>query len=178
MTVVLAILLRSAVGFTQEEPKQVQMFEELEAIEDADPERRHLDVLWMPSGLLIESGENDVVVSFDSASVNEVRISVGHKMVVGCEWDLYYFDGTDRVRLMRNAGLSVESLFDHDRMLIRGLEAITEARGSLQIVAELTVFETDIPIQHMWDPKRGHYRVLWRGLATGVLTSGGETSGE
>ncbi len=169
ISVTLAILLSSATSFAQQKSDQVQLFEALEAIEDADPERRHTEVLWMPSRLLLESSDIGTLVGFDSTSVHKIKISVGHKMVVGCEWVLCYFDGTEQIELRRNLGGSLGTLFGSGRMAIQGLNSIAESKGSLQLIAELTVFETDIPIQHMWDPKRGRYRALWRGLATSVL---------
>jgi hypothetical protein len=94
-------------------------------------------------------------------------------MVIGCEWVLYYFDGTEHVVVRRNLGGSLDTLFGGGRTVIQGLDAIAESRGSLQLVAELTIFETDIPMQHSCNPKLGRYRALWRGVATGVLTGGG-----
>ncbi len=164
-----AVLVCSAKCSGQDESERVQMFEELGPIEDASPERRHPEQLWMPSALLLESGDIGTLVGFDSTSVHEVEISVGHKMVVGCEWILYYFDGTEEVEVRRNLGGSLGTLFGSGRTVVQGLNAIAESKGSLQLVAQLTLFETDIPMQHAWNPKQGRYRALWRGLATGVL---------
>jgi hypothetical protein len=169
ISVTLAILLCSATGFTQQNPEQVQLFEALDAIEDADPEQRHPEVLLMPTRLLLESSDIGTLVGFDSISVHSIKISVGHKMVVGCKWVLYYYDGAEQIELRHNLGGSLGTLFGSGRMVIQGLNAIAQSKGSLQLIADLTVFETDIPIQHMWDPKQGRYRALWRGLATGVL---------
>jgi hypothetical protein len=148
------------------------MFEELGPIDDADPARRNPEKMWMPSALLIESSDLGTLVGFDSASVHEVETSVGYKMVVGCEWVLYYFDGTEPVEVRRNLGGSLGTLFGSGRTVVQGLDTIAESKGSLQLVAELTLFETDIPMQHAWNPKQGRYRALWRGLATGMLTRG------
>lgn len=167
--VALAMLLCSNVGLSQETPEQVQLFETLEAIKDADPERRHSKILRMPSELIVESKKNGTHIGFDSTSVHTIKISVGHKMVVGCEWTLYYFDGTEQTVLRRNVGGGLETLLGGGRHVVQGLDRIAKSQGSLQLIAELTVFETDIPPQHMWIPKEGRYRPLWRGLATGVL---------
>lgn len=102
--------------------------------------------------------------------MHTIKISVGHKMVIGCEWVLYYFEGTEQIVVLRNMGGSLEALLGRGRMVDQGLDQVSESQRSLQLVAELTVFETDIPPQHMWDPKSGRYRPLWRGLAAGVLT--------
>jgi hypothetical protein len=165
-----AAVVYSAKCSAQDESERVQMFEELDPIEDADPDRRHPEKLWMPSVLFLESGDIGTLVAFDSISVHEVEISVGHKMVVGCEWILYYFNGTEKVEVRRNLGGSLGALFGSGRMVIQDLNAIAESRGSLQLIAQLTLFETDIPMQHAWNPKEGRYRALWRGLATGLLT--------
>ncbi|KPJ61482.1 MAG: hypothetical protein AMJ46_02030 [Latescibacteria bacterium DG_63] len=166
----LAVLISSSVGLSQETAEQVQLFEPLEAIQDADPEQRHWEVLRMPSELIVESKDNGTHIGFDSSSVHTIKVTVGHKMVVGCEWILYYFDGTEQVELRRNTGGSLEVLLGSGRDVVQGLDKIVESQGSLQLIAELTMFETDIPPQHMWIPRKGRYRPLWRGLATGVLT--------
>jgi hypothetical protein len=126
--VLLAMLLCSEVGLCQEKEEQVQMFETLEAIQDADPERRHSDVLRMPTELIIESRDNGTHIGFDSSSVREVNISVGHKMVIGCEWILYYFDGTEQITLRRNMGGSLGTLFGGGRHVIQGLGKIAETK--------------------------------------------------
>lgn len=169
LAMTLTMLPFSAIAATQDRAQEAQFFESMKAIQDADPELRHLEVLRMPSELLLESSDSATLVGFDSTSVHKIKISVGHKMVVGCEWILYYFDGTEPIEIRRNLGGSLETLLGSGRMVVQGLNAIAESEGSLQLVAELTVFETDIPVQHLWDPKKGRYRPLWRGLATGVL---------
>ena len=167
---ILTLMALSVPVSAQEEEERVQVFEELAPIPDADPEIRHEEVFGIPARLLIGPGEAGTYVSFDSTSVRAVKVTVGRKMVVGCEWTLYYFDGTKKMELRRNLGASPEMLLGSGRMVFRGLEAIADSMGSLQLIAELTLFETDIPIQHMWNPKLGKYRPLWKGLATGVLT--------
>jgi len=171
-TVTLVVLLCSAIGSAEETRGKVQMFETLPAIQDADPDRRHFVSVLMPSELLIEFTDGEAHVSFDSTSAYEVRISAGYKMAIGCEWILYYFDGAERIEVRRNLGGSLETLFDAGFMVVRGLGKTLDSQGSLQLIAELTVFETDIPAQHAWVPKDGRYRPLWRGVASGVLGGG------
>jgi hypothetical protein len=165
------MVLSTTTGLAQEEGGEVQVFEELGPIPDADPETRHEEILQIPERLIVEPGDYRAYVSFDSTSVRTVKLSVGHKMVVGCEWTLYYFDGLEKIEIRRNLGGSPQTLLNPGHMVFKGLAEAAAPQGSLQLIAELTIFETDIPMQHMWNPKLGRYRPLWKGLATGVLRS-------
>ncbi len=154
----------------QDKPRPT-LFQEIGPIEGADPERRHVETVAVPTALIVESKPNGTYVGFDQQSTCKLKLMVGHKMVVGCEWTLYYFRGTERVELRRNTGGSLGSLMDGGRHVVQGLQEIADVRGSLQLIAELSVFETDIPPQHMWMPKKGMYQLLWKGVATGVLAT-------
>ncbi|UCF79481.1 MAG: hypothetical protein JSW03_04365 [Candidatus Eiseniibacteriota bacterium] len=167
--VTLALLVCPNIVLSKQTAEQVQVLEPLDPIKDAYLERRHWEILTVPSELNIESKDNGTHIGFDPSSVYTVKVSVGHKMALGCEWVLYYFDGTERVELRRNMGGSLETLLGSGRHVVQGLEKIAESQGSLQLIAELTVFETDIPPQHMWMPKEGRCRALWRGLAAGIV---------
>jgi hypothetical protein len=138
MMVILVTLLCTAVGRPQETAEQVLLFESLEAIQDADPDRRHPEILRMPSELLVESRDNGTHIGFDSTSVHAIKISVGHKMVVGCGWILYYFDGTEQVVLRRNMGGSLGTLMGSGRTVVQGLNEISESQGKISTPVERT----------------------------------------
>jgi hypothetical protein len=154
-----------------QDAKPPVMFQEIGPIKDADPAQRQVKVLGVPTSLIIEAKPAGTYVGFDQQSVCELKLMVGRKMVVGVEWTLYYYRGTERVELRRETGGSLESLTSGGQQVVQGLQGIADVQGSLQLIAELSVFETDIPPQHMWMPQKGRYQVLWRGVATGTLTA-------
>lgn len=158
------------VGPGAQEAGRQELFSEIGPIEGADPERRQLRVLKVPTALILESQGAATRVGFDERSASELKLKVGHRMAVGCEWTLYHFREGERVVIRRNLGGSLETLMDGGHV-VQGVQEVAETQGSLQLIAELAVFETDIPPQHDWMPRNGRYRVLWRGVATGVLTT-------
>jgi hypothetical protein len=156
-------------GSGAQDAKDAPLFPVLGPVEGADPERLHVEALEVPMALVVESSHLGTTVRFDDKSAVPLKLEVGHKMVVGCEWTLYYFRGEERVVLRRGVGGSLEGLTNGSHV-IQGLQEIVDVQASLQLIAELLIFETDIPSQHMWMPKNGKYRILWRGVVSGVLT--------
>ena len=140
-----------------------------EPIATADPERRHAVRFKVPTKLLIEFNEDGTHVGFDSTSAATITVKVGRRMAVGLNSELYYFDGTQRVELRRGCTSWPEAVFADGRDVIQGLDEVLASQTSVQLIAELVIFETDIPPQHHWTPKDGRYRELWKGFATGVL---------
>lgn len=174
----LAVVLQGtlAFGVTAQDEKghpsteeQPVLFQEIGPIEDANPEQRQIRTLTIPTALIVEPKETATHIGFDEHSVCTLNLEVGYKMVVGCEWTLSYFRGAERVVLRRSNGGSLGALNGNARHVVQGLQEIADTQGSLQLIAEFSVFETDIPPQHMWMPKKGKYRVLWKGVATGLL---------
>jgi hypothetical protein len=167
---VLSILIMtfSARFCRAQETGQPVVFEELGPIQDADPEVRQLRTLNVPMMIIAESEGDDTYISFDERSACDLRIEIGYKMAVGCEWILYYYRGAEKVVLRHGTGSSLESMRSDSRHVVRGLQEIADLQGSLQLIADLSVFETDIPPQHMWMPGEGKYRLLWKGVATGM----------
>ena len=108
-----------------------------------------------------------LMVGFDSSSTQAVVVSVGHNMIVGMTSEMFYYDGAERVPLGGGPGQVELGLPNSERL--EQLEAIASRQGVLQIISELLIFETDIPVQHNWRPEDGKYRELWRGISTGVL---------
>jgi hypothetical protein len=43
------------------------------------------------------------------------------------------------------------------------------AGAALRIRKDVTIFETSVPSEHMWNPRGGDYKVLWRGAVEGTL---------
>jgi hypothetical protein len=46
-------------------------------------------------------------------------------------------------------------------LLQRGIDKIPQPGEKYTVKVRLSLFETDIPAQHMWSPESGKYKVLW-----------------
>jgi hypothetical protein len=117
--------------------------------------------------LVVQHLNNGALVRGDSTSLYEIKLDVGHKMTVGVQDVLYYFNGATRVDVSHGCTGNIGNLV-LDGGLLSDLMSIAEEQGVVQIVEEYTIFETDLPPQHEWVPELGKYQVLWRGLAVGA----------
>ena len=116
-----------------------------EPIPDADPEQRHAVLFKVPTTLLLDLASDGTSVGFDSVSAAAITVQVGRRMAVGLDYELYYLDQAERVPLLRGMTSPPESLLGSGRSFVQGLDEILETQDSLQLIAELVVFETDIP---------------------------------
>ena len=148
-----------------------KQFSRVPPIVDADPSVRHEQVFQVPARLVIDDWPGVVSVRFDSRSARHVTITVGEKMIVGVKWGLYYYDGMARVALMENMIGTVNVLDEARAQTFTGVNSVAARYGTVQLLAEIILFETDVPHQHMWHTyvKSDNYRELWKGLATGQL---------
>jgi hypothetical protein len=145
----------------------MQIFAPKSPIADADPRDRHDETRDIATRLVVRLIHDGLLVGIDSLSMQRVVINVGRNMVVGLKCDLYYYDGAERVPF-GPCPSQVEIGLPRSEALDRIL-TLARKQGTLQFVQELAFFETDLPPQHNWQPELGRYRVLWRGLAMGVL---------
>jgi hypothetical protein len=95
-------------------------------------------------------------------------------MSYGWKTQVYYRDGLQLVPVFGPGTLgNVKTNLPREgqigcTVLPRTLYTVRQRAGTLQLIAEFTLFETDIPCGHMWLPQRSsQYRELWRGLAVG-----------
>jgi hypothetical protein len=84
-------------------------------------------------------------------------------MVTGLKYELLVYRG-DKLVLSGYAGLqgggttyaSIGTLF-----LTRRIDKIPQPGEKYTVKVRLSLFETDIPAQHLWSPESGKYKVLW-----------------
>jgi hypothetical protein len=161
------LLTGSAPRILSAQPWSMDMYQQRGPTPGADPGQRHRETFRVPLRLQIEARDGSICVGNDSSSVVEISIDVGKLMTVGIASSLFYFQGAEREKF---GGGSLCNGYHAGRMCRPDLEltALAAAQGFVQFLEEMTVFETDLPSQHMWQPEKGRYRVLWRGVAVGT----------
>ena len=138
---------------------------------DADPSVRHQVVVSMPTRLSVERTADHLAIGFDPASLRKVRITVGSKMTIGVKYEMRVFAKGDPRPTEANVFGDGEirepvdpshSGFLSGRDFLNIAQGGIPAKGKLYIIEEaVSLFETDVPAQHMWSPTGGSYRVLW-----------------
>jgi hypothetical protein len=153
-----------------------QPFPILPPTPDADPTIRHEVKVEMPATLIVQRTADKLSVSYDQATLQIVSIMVGKKMFIGMKDEFrVYPDGDARPEEFR--GLTMGSVLESDTAapfsnpnFLKSSETLTAAhdhipaRGKHYIVEhDITLFETDIPAQHFWNPRGSpKYKVLWK----------------
>lgn len=143
------------------------MFPQPGPIEGADPAVRRATTIRVPTRLLIERRDDAHAVRWDPASMREVTVEVGARMVLGAEvTDEIHRDGAhdptqDSVDL---SGMDHEVGTGGTSYIRPGPSA-----GSVALHRRLRVFETDIPTQHEWSPRSGRFRVLFESETTSLV---------
>jgi len=164
----LCIILLSAVcaGCRSSAPKAPEVAEShfapfsiVPPVADADPSIRHPVAVQVPTVMQVVRQGNSLTVSFPK--LQTTNLMVGYKMVTGLmREDSIYRNGVAQPR-----GMSLQGGFGFDpgtNVLTLGRDGIPEAGQEFTIEHRVTMFETDLPAQHMWSPQSGkHYRVLW-----------------
>lgn len=149
------------IGCAQRQLSHVTLFPELPPVRDADPSIRHVCRLQVPAKLLIESESDQVEIRDDTDSMQEVSITLGSKMILGVETKLSIFSGEKRIE--HRIGLHSPPSFGGRTSIFAGLQKTANSQRDLDVVYHITIFETDIPVQHGWMPKSGRYKILWEG---------------
>jgi hypothetical protein len=137
----------------------------------ADLSVRHPVVVPMPTRLTVERKSDRLSVGFDSASEKKVKIMVGKKMSIGVKYEMrVYAKGDARPRNPGGVGFAsiIEPVTTSEPDLLNGRALLNSADGGIPapgnryvIEEDVSIFETDIPAQHMWNPESGRYRVIW-----------------
>ena len=132
-------------------------------IADADPSIRHRVSVQVPTSLLIRRTHDELAVGF--APLRSTNLTVGSNMVTGTKWEMHIYRDGAPVQFQRHPVSSLggglrfepwETTFTtkQDGLPQAGQEYIVELR--------LTMFETDLPAQHLWSPRSGkRYSVLF-----------------
>ena len=138
---------------------------------DADPSVRHVVVVPIPTRLSVERKSDHLSVGFDLASARNVKITVGKKMSIGVRYEMrVYAKGDARPRNSTGVGYASitepvttsEPDFLNGRAVLNSADGGIPAPGKRYVIEEdVSIFETDIPAQHMWSPESGRYRIIW-----------------
>jgi hypothetical protein len=149
-------------------------------IADADPSVRHKVVLCLPDKLRVTRTDTTLSIEFDLAPVQEVPVTAGKNMVMGIKDELrVYAVGSPRPDRAGGISLSSNVEFCSPQKTARsgsGTEILNRNQGGIPetgkkyiVEMEVTVFETDIPSQHMWQPQGStKYRELWSGTLKSI----------
>lgn len=136
----------------------------LPPISDADPSTRQEEVFRLPIQLLVLRTKEQLSVAADPTSVKPVKLKVGRNMVTGLKTALFiYRDG----KLIRSGGEGLQggakgnTIRNIVFILNRRTDKLPRPGEKYAVEVRLTLFETDIPPQHMWSPESGRYKVLW-----------------
>jgi hypothetical protein len=138
-------------------------FPVLRPIPNADPSIRREKEFRLPTRLQVKRTDDQISVGVDPDSLKAVKLDVGANMVTGLKDELFVYRGDKLVR-SGYAGLqgtgqtypSIGTLF-----LQRRIDKIPQPGEKYTVKVRLSLFETDIPAQHLWSPESGKYKVLW-----------------
>jgi len=140
-------------------PSHWQPSSPIPPIAEADPSRRSLVSAQVPSIMQVMRDGDFLTVRFPT--IQATNLMVGHKMVTGImrEESIDFGGKAYPLGMSLQGGAAVAAstntiTLPRDKLPPPGQEFTFEHR--------VTVFETDLPAQHMWSPQSGKlYKVLW-----------------
>ena len=140
------------------EPPRVE-FAAIPPNADANPADRHPISVRVPSRFQVaKSGDSLAVAVVDFQTV---KLTLGHNMVTGMQCEKSIHNGSALMPL----GTTLQSGFIFEplkEVFTREGDKIPGRDEKYSVEYKITMFETDVPSQHMWFPQGGkHYKVLW-----------------
>jgi hypothetical protein len=139
---------------------------------DADSSIRHDVVVAVPTRLSVERTPEHISVGFDPTSAESVKITLGDRMTMGVKYELRVYGEGEARPVEANGGVGMAGpITSSDLGFLKGVKAamnrvqggIPEPGKSYIVEEDVTIFETDIPAQHLWSPTSKKYKVLWEG---------------
>ncbi|MGA3240897.1 MAG: hypothetical protein ABSG03_31895 [Bryobacteraceae bacterium] len=136
----------------------------------------------MPARLSLQRTRDRLSVSYEPASLRTVQITLGKNMILGVK-DEFRVYAADEGRPSEPRSISKGSITEKDSglalsdpniltsaVVLSAAKDGAPADGKRYIVEhDLSLFETDIPPQHMWQPEGSRlYKVLWEAKPTAV----------
>jgi hypothetical protein len=138
---------------------------------DVAPSVRREVVVPMPTRLSVERKPDRLSVGFDLAAPRKVKIVVHKNMSIGVKYEMrVYAKGAARPQNPGGVGYASikepvtpsEPVFLNGKAFLNSADGGIPAPGKRYVIEEdVSIFETDIPAQHMWRPESGSYRVIW-----------------
>jgi hypothetical protein len=150
---------------TQANPAHL-LFPQPQPITDGNPAVRHEVEVKVPTRLIVLQSDGKVSFAISPTDFETAKLSVGEKMVTGLNVVMRRYPEDKPPASPWDDILSeqAESPTDIGEMLrdYSGMASAPMTSPRMVVEADLVIFETDIPPQHMWRPKEGkQYRVLW-----------------
>ena len=134
-------------------------FPVIPAIADANPADRHPISVRVPSRVQVaQSGDS---LTLTVADFQTVKLTLGHNMVAGMQCEKSIHNGSALLPL--GTTLQNSLIFEPlKEVFTREGDKIPGRDEKYSVEYKITMFETDVPSQHMWFPQGGkHYKVLW-----------------
>jgi len=145
-------------------PKIIQLTEPLfpqyPPIADANPQIRQKQTFLVPGKLLVIRSEESISVSIDTSSFEEIELEIGYKMVTGCRNQVFVTSDGERASYAYGEVSGTTVAFG-TYIMSRKLHGIPVLGKKYIVEVRFTIFETDIPSQHMWNPRSEKYKELW-----------------
>jgi len=138
-------------------------FEILPPITNANPSIRVPLLIHVPTKLKVKRVSDTLSVEIDKSSLEASNLMVGTNMVTGVQSKEYVFpEGEPRPANGRyglgGTDFNLGKSFWHTKQ-----EGIPLPGKNYVVEVDLTVFETDVPPQHTWQPQGSkNYKVLWQ----------------
>lgn len=151
ITISLLAFACASLGVSGTNAPPVPLFPFYPPIRDADPQVRSNRTLRVPTKLIVRRTHERIEVSADMKSLQSIDLKVGDKMVTGFK---YHGSIVSSGRTNEwGHGLGGPDIGTH--------YLPPHPNEKYVIEVSVTVFETDIPPQHMWSPESGKYKELW-----------------
>jgi hypothetical protein len=150
---------------TQSEEQPRIGFPAYPPIADANPAVRHTVIFHYPTKLNVKRTADRLSVSVSPLGRKFAKITVGHKMVTGVQTELFvYRYGEPRPTNFARLGISGEGIDFNlgTDFLNANQEGMPLPEKKYVVEMDLAVFETDIPVQHMWHPQGEKFKILWK----------------
>jgi hypothetical protein len=133
-------------------------------IPTANPSVRHNAVILTASKLAIERTTDSLSVAVDRTGLKPAAIQVGENMITGLKYEWFVYPKDQPRPGSRSSGLAGTDFNIGTSLLNTKTDGIPRPGQSYFVELDWSVFETDIPQQHMWSPETsGKYNVLLQG---------------
>jgi len=118
----------------------------------------------VPAGIRIARSLDSLAVSFDPAARAPIAVVVDPGMVLGFETEERVFPtGGRRPKEASRLGLaSGADAYGGTSIYSTSQGGIPAPGTRYEVEIEVVLFETDVPPGHMWQPRAGRYKELWR----------------
>jgi hypothetical protein len=139
-------------------------FESIPPIANANPLIRIPLSVHVPSRLKIVRTTDELYVVIDRDSLESTNLTADTNMVTGVEYKIYaYPEGETRPANPGQYGIGgIDFNLGNPIWSTHGRPPLKLGKRYL-VELELSLFETDLPPQHMWDPHEGKaYKLLWQ----------------